>query len=120
MHNFTLKIKTLSPVHIGDGLVYNGMTSFEHHKSFVPFDSRTLIPAFNKAGIDFKKFVKWIEDTKFEREYSKPRIGQFIRDKYPNKADQMLNVLESLGSKKLENLCLARIFSDISTCLKNI
>ena len=95
-----MKIRTLSPVHIGDGAAYDGMTSFEHNNKFVPFDSRTLFPAFGKAGININDFIKWIENTKREREYSKPRIGQFIREKYPNKADQMLNVLDSKGSKR--------------------
>jgi len=118
MPNYNLKIRTLAPVHIGDGLAYDGMTSFEHNKKFIPLDSHSLINVFNKQNISLKDFKKWIEDKKQERENRKPNISEFIRYNYPKKADSVINSLVESGKTQIENLSQTRMYADILTCMK--
>jgi len=120
MLNYKLKIRTQAPVHIGDGSQYDGMTSFEHARNFITLDSVSLFSALSEVGIDVSEFTKWVIEEKSERDYRKPRIADFIRFKYPDRSEEIVQALLKAGKTKLENLSLTRIYSDIATCLKNM
>jgi CRISPR/Cas system CSM-associated protein Csm5 (group 7 of RAMP superfamily) len=113
-------MRTLSPIHIGDGSIYDGMTALDSNREFVPLDFHSLIKAFRKVGIALSDFSAWVADTKQKREYRKPRIGEFLRDKYPDKADAIIDAFIEAGQAKLKNLSQTSINSDILTCLKNM
>ena len=120
MPNFRIKIRTLSPVHVGDGGFYDGMTAFEYKRKYIPLNQAALISAFKESGIEIRDFTKWVITSKEDREYRKPRINDFIRYQYNDKMDQFAEALLETQKYQLENLSVTRINSDVNTCMKNM
>lgn len=120
MSDYKLKIRTMSPVHIGDGSFYDGMTSFEYNNRFFPLDSNSLLSSLRINKIPPNDFIKWIADAKQERETRKPRIGDFIRFNFPQKAEDIIEELAKFSKLEIDNISLKNINTDISTCLKDI
>lgn len=119
MSVYKLKIRTLSPVHVGDGSFYDGMTSFEYNNRFFPLDSNALLNSLLANKIPPNDFISWIADAKKERESRKPRIGDFIRFKFAHKADDIIQELTKFSRLELENISRKNINSDIFTCMKD-
>ena len=53
---YDLKIKTISPVHIGDGGVYDGMTLLEVNRDFYPINYASIAKAFEVHKIPKIKY----------------------------------------------------------------
>ena len=64
MSIYNMKIKILSPIHIGDGSQYDGMTLLDHQGYFYPVDFKILYQAFKENDVSFDEFKKWVEDSK--------------------------------------------------------
>ena len=119
MPNYNLKIKTLSPVHIGDGGVYDGMTLLEVNRDFYPVSFDVLVKTFNNHNITVDKFKKWVIDSKGKRFQRKPRINDFITEYFSDKYNAIINTITSHSSYKLDNLCHISPNNDIDTCIKS-
>lgn len=119
MPRYPLKIKTLSPIHIGDGKFYDGMTSFEYQGKLIPLDFPDLVRALEASEIPKEEFTQWVAESKQEREYRKPRINDFIKFMYSEQLSSFARNLSQANRGSLENLSATRINSDIATCMKN-
>lgn len=112
-----MKIKTLSPIHIGDGGEYNGMTLLKHKEYLYYIDFKSLMTAFKEFGIDFTKFKSWVINKKKQ---GKPVLFDFLDLEYKGVINKIIERLISLSQIKIKSLCNADINTDVSTCLKNL
>jgi CRISPR type III-A-associated RAMP protein Csm5 len=120
MSIYNMKIKTLSPIHIGDGSQYDGMTLLDHQGYFYPVDFKILYQAFKENEVSFDEFKKWVEDNKGFRFQRKPILSEFFVDKCANKKHKITDVIVKNSSLRIENLCQSRPNTDIECCLKNV
>lgn len=116
---YNMKIKTLSPIHIGDGNQYDGMTLLDHQGYFYPVDFKMLYQAFVENDVSFDDFKEWVIDNKGFRYNRKPRLFEFLRDKCPDKQHKIKDFIIENTPQQIENLCPVRPNTDIDCCLKN-
>ena len=118
MPRYNISLQAISPVHIGDGDVYDPLSSWEYQNMYIPIDSKNLACALKRSGIQVQDFTRWINETKSQRENSKPRISEFIKRNYYDKQSDFHQALVDADLQEIENIALARINGDIDTCMK--
>lgn len=117
---YKFKLKTMSPIHIGDGEMYDGMTLMPVDKKFIPLDFPLIFRIFEKHNVSLNNFKTWLLDEKKKRHYRKPSIEEFLKESYRNSYSQIEQSFEQSATLKLANLSLTRISADINTCLKDM
>ena len=67
MDTFPLYIKTLSPVHIGNGLEYTPLDYIKSNGRIYFFSPEKVVSILEKAGKE-EEFIKWIESMSKKRQ----------------------------------------------------
>lgn len=116
----SLKVRTMAPVHIGDGDVLDNSTLLRIKDDFYSVDFKTIYLALEKSHCQVELFGDWLKKEIDSRPWAKPKIDRFVDTLEYDRQKVFKEQITKLIRNSIKDYHTGAPGSEVYSCLRDM